>query len=75
MWKKIMNYYNTQPLFQSFVSGAEGAVLGALSSWSGGIPLNKAGWITLACFFGKALYGWGKRWMQQNVATVGVVAK
>ncbi len=75
MWKQIMNWYNTKPLFQSFVQGIEGAMVSALAAWTGGIPANKAAWISLGAFVGKALYGWGKRWLQQNVATVGVVTK
>jgi len=43
MWKQIMNWYNTKPLVQSFVSGFEGAAVAALASWSGGIPVGKAG--------------------------------
>jgi hypothetical protein len=75
MIKKIVNFYNTSTVFHSFVSGVEGAIVGALSSWSGGVPVGKAGWIALAAFIGKALWSWWKRWAQNNVATVSVATQ
>jgi hypothetical protein len=72
MLKKIMNWYNSNAYAHSFVNGLEGAVVGALSSWGGGVPASKGAWITLAAFVGKAAWGWWKRWAAQNVATTPV---
>lgn len=75
MWQKIMNLYNTNTTFHSLVTGLEGALVSAITSWNGGIPVNKTGWVALGSFVGVALYNFLKRWMQQNVATKNVINK
>lgn len=73
--RNIVNFYNQNAAMHSFVSGLEGAVVGALTSWGGGIPVNKSGWIVLGCFVGKAAWGYIKHWLQVNAATVGTQVK
>jgi hypothetical protein len=75
MWEKLMNLYNTNSTFHSFVTGLEGAIVSAATSYTGGVPTNKTGWYALASFFGVAVYNYIKRYLQTNVATRSVLAK
>ena len=76
---RIVNYYNTNATFKSLVSGLEGAFVSALTAWvvtmGYGIPMTKSAWVALAAFVGKGLWGWFKRWLQNNVATEAVATK
>ena len=74
MWQKIVNFYNTNTYFHSLVIALEYAAVGFLSSWSGGIPTSKSGWLTLGAAFLGAIVAALKRWLQNNVATVNVKA-
>jgi hypothetical protein len=69
MLRKIFNYYNTNVTFHSFIQGGIGALLVAVTTYSGGVPVNKAGWLAVIAFFVKAIISWATRWAQQNVAT------
>jgi hypothetical protein len=75
MWKKIVNYYNTNAYFHSFVEATEAAIVSFCTSWSGGLPLTKAAWVAVFFAMGKALWSAWKRWMQTNVATVAIPMK
>jgi hypothetical protein len=70
--KKLFNFYNTNTAFHSFVQGLLAAMIGALTSWGGGVPLDKAGWYTLAAFVGKALFSWFTRWAQTQKGVIPV---
>jgi len=69
MWAKLMNFYNTNALFHSLVLGVEAAIISFATSYNGGLPTNKAGWVSLAFGVGGAVWGAIKRWMATNVAT------
>jgi hypothetical protein len=72
---KILNWYNTNTYFHSFVLALEAALISFATSYSGGLPTNKSGWVALASALGGAVWGALKRWLSQNVATVGVEVK
>jgi len=69
MLKKVMNLYNTNAKFHSFVVALEYGAVGFLSTWNGGIPSGKQGWIALAAGLAGAVISAGKRWAATNVAT------
>ena len=77
--QKLINYYNTNSTFHALVAGFEGAVVSAVTAWivtlGYGIPTTKANWVALGAFVAKAAWGWFKRWLQTNEATVGVETK
>ena len=72
MWPKIVNLYNTNALFHSFVQGAISAMIVAFSTYSGGVPTSKAGWYAAGAFFVKGFISFATRWAQQNVATKSI---
>lgn len=63
----LINLYKTNAKFHSFVAGLEGAVVAALVAYSGGFPVDKAAWVTVAAFFGKALWGWFRGYLTDAV--------
>jgi hypothetical protein len=63
----LINLYKTNTAFHSFVAGLEGAVVAALVSWNGGLPVGKTAWVTFAAFVGKALWGWLRGYLTQAV--------
>jgi hypothetical protein len=69
MWQKVMNFYNTNAPFHSLVIALEYATVSFLTSYSGGLPKGKAGWVALVASLGGALWAAGKRWMATNEAT------
>lgn len=70
--KKVLNYYNSNTYFHSFVLAIEAAVISFATAYNGGIPASKSAWVGLACAFGGALWGACKRWLASNVATKAV---
>jgi hypothetical protein len=72
MLKWIFNYYNQSTPFHSFVQGMLGALIAALTSWQGGVPLNMGAFYALLAFLGKALFAWFTRWAQTQQATKAV---
>lgn len=75
MWNKLINYYNTNAKFHSFVVAIEFAAVSAATSYQGGVPNSKSGWTALAGFVGGMVWGASKRWLAINVATEGVEPK
>lgn len=75
MWNKIVNYYNTNSKFHSFVVAVEFALVSALSTYDGGVPTTKSAWIALGGFVAGVAWGAVKRWLVQNVATAPVELK
>lgn len=76
MWNKLINYYNTNAKFHSFVVAVEqGAGMGLALAFGGGAPLSKSAWIVAAGTVGGAIWGAAKRWLATNVATEGVEPK
>ena len=75
MWKTIMNLYNTSTVFHSLVIAVEMAVVSFATSYSGGLPTSRAGWVSLAFAFGGAIWAAIKRWLATNVATKQVPLK
>lgn len=75
MWEKIINFYNTNLYFHSFILAIEAAIISFFTSYNGGIPASRAAWISLAFAVGGALWGAIKRWMATNVATAAVPMK
>lgn len=75
MWRKVMNYYNTNAKFHGLVIAVEYAGISFLTSWSGGVPTGKSGWVALGGGLIGAVVGAVKRWMATNVASVGVETK
>ena len=73
--KRLVTFYNTNSKFHSFVVAVEYAAVSFLTSWSGGVPTGRSGWVALAGAFGGSLIGAAKRWLATNVATVGVEVK
>jgi hypothetical protein len=73
--KSLMNLYNTNTLFHSFVLGLEMALVSFITSYNGGLPTTKAAWVSLALGVGGAVWGAIKRWLANNVATQPVAAK
>jgi hypothetical protein len=71
---KVLNFYNTNAKFHSFVMAVEYAVVGFVVSY-GSVPSNKAGWAALGA--GLVGAGWGaiKRWLLTNVATSNLQMK
>jgi hypothetical protein len=75
---KLVNLYNTNTKFHSFVQGLVGAIIGAGSEWlksGGGLPTTTTALYGLGAFVLKYVWSWWTRWAQNNVATKGVVAK
>ena len=72
LFKTILNYYNTNTYFHSFVLAIEAAVISFGTAYNGGLPSTKAAWVSLAFAFGGAIWGAFKRWLASNVATKSV---
>lgn len=68
-WQRVMNYYNTNAKFHSFVVAVEYAAVGFLSTWPGGVPTSKQGWVALGAGVAGAIISAVKRWAATNVAT------
>lgn len=75
MLQKIINYYNTNAYFHSFVGALEGALLVFFATYNGGIPSTRAAWLILIGAVVKALFNAAKRWTQTNVATAAIPMK
>jgi len=75
MWERLMNFYNTSAAFHSFVVALEYAAISFITSYQGGVPSSKAGWLALGGAFLGALVGGIKRWLATNVATQGLRLK
>ena len=75
MMQKLVNYYNTNSTFHSFVICLEYAAVCFITSYSGGMPTSKSGWAALGAGLVGALVGAFKRWAAVNVASVGVDVK
>jgi hypothetical protein len=73
--KTIVNFYNTNSYFHSFVIAMEMAIVSFVTSYDGGLPTTKSALVSLAFAVGGALWAALKRWLATNVATVGVVPK
>jgi hypothetical protein len=71
----VMNLYNTNATFHSFIVAMEMAIVSFVTSYQGGMPTTKSAWISLACAAGGAVWGALKRYLATNVATVGVTTK
>jgi hypothetical protein len=71
-FKKILNFYNTNTYFHSFILALEAAVISFVASYHGGVPASKAAWLSLLFAFAGALWGAIKRWLASNVATKSV---
>ena len=72
MWQSLMNYYNTNSKFHSFVVAVEFAAVSAATSWDGGLPTTKSAWLALGGFSGGLIWGAVKRWLATNVATEAI---
>ena len=48
MWQKILNFYNTNAPFHSFVTALVFAIVSFATSYSGGMPTTKQAWTALA---------------------------
>lgn len=66
--QKIVNLYAANGKFHSFVIAMEFAIVGFLTTYSGGLPTSKDGWMALAAGIGGALWGAVKGWLRNNVA-------
>jgi hypothetical protein len=75
MWQKLLNFYNTNAVFHSFVVGMEMATVSFITSYNGGLPTTKAEWVSVAAGVGGMLWGALKRWLATNVATTGLQLK
>jgi hypothetical protein len=64
-----MNLYNTNSYFHSFITAIEMALVGFITSYSGGLPTTKTAWATVAAAVGGALWGALRNWLATNVAT------
>lgn len=73
--KSLMNFYNTNAYFHSFVVAVEMGVVSFATSYSGGLPTNKAGWVSLGFAVGGVVWGAVKRWLATNVATTSLTMK
>lgn len=73
--QSLINYYNVSPTFHSFVICLEYAVVSFVTSYSGGVPTSKSGWVALAGAFAGVVVGSLKRWLATNIATVRVPQK
>lgn len=71
----LMNYYNTNAKFHSFVVFVEMGAVSFATSYSGGLPTTKAGWVALVFAGGGAVWGAIKRWLSTNVATENLTLK
>lgn len=75
MWEKIVNFYNTNAAFHSFVVALEMAVVSFVTSYNGGVPATKAALVSLCFAFAGAIWGAVKRWLATNVATSNLKMK
>lgn len=73
--QSLINYYNLSPTFHSFVICLEYAAVSFVTSYSGGVPTSKSGWIALGGAFVGTVIGAAKRWVATNIATVRVPQK
>jgi hypothetical protein len=73
--KWLVNFYNVNNYFHSFTNGMVFALVGFITTYSQGVPSSKAGWLALASGVGGALFKALTRWLQNNVATAGVLPK
>lgn len=65
---KIASLYATNVKFHSLVVGLEIAVASFITSYSGGLPTNKAGWTALGLGVGAAVWGAVKGWLITTVS-------
>lgn len=65
-FQKLVQLYTANGKFHSFVVACETGLASGLTSYSGGVPSGKAGWIALATFVGGFLWGSVKGWLRQN---------
>jgi hypothetical protein len=75
MWQKIVNFYNQNAYFHSFVVAVEWGLVSFWTSYSGGVPATKSAWASFGLALGGALWAALKRWMATNVATDGLNMK
>lgn len=75
MLEKIANKYNSNAKFHSFVIAVEYAAVSFVTSYGGGMPTQKSGWVALGGAFVGAVIGATKRWLATNVATQGLNLK
>lgn len=75
MGQKLLNLYNSNAYFHSFVVALEMAVVSFATSYNGGLPSSKSAWVSLGFAVSGVLWGAAKRWMATNVATVGLNLK
>lgn len=75
MLPKIINFYNTNAKFHSFVVSIEYAAVGAIVSYDGGALNSKTAWIAAVSAVAGAIVGAAKRWLATNVATQNLQLK
>lgn len=73
--KYFVNLYNTNATFHSFVLALEYAGVAFLSTYQGGVPTSRQGWIALGTGVAGALISAGKRWLVTNYATKNLELK
>jgi len=73
--ESVINFYNTNAYFHSFVIAVEMAVVSFATSWQGGLPTTKAAWVSLGFAVGGAVWAAIKRWLATNVATKNLTMK
>jgi hypothetical protein len=75
MLTKIINFYNQNAYFHSFVIAVEFALVSFMTSYNGGIPVNQTAWVSFGSALGGAVWAAVKRWLATNVATHGLNMK
>lgn len=63
----VVSLYVQNKKFHSFVIALEFALVGFLSTYSGGVPTSKQGWISLGAGLVGAAWGAVKGWLRNNV--------
>lgn len=72
---KVINLYNTNQTFHSFVSGLEGTLIAAVVSYSGGSSNGKTAIASFVSFIGMTAYGFIRKWLVDNATVIVPLTK
>jgi hypothetical protein len=75
MIQKLISLYETNGYVKSFVTALEMAMVGFVTSYSGGLPSSKTGWATMLSALGGAVWSALRTWLVQNAVKAQVAPK
>ena len=75
MIQRLISLYESNAYVKSLVTALEMTVVSFVTSYSGGLPSSKSGWVALASALGGAVWSALRTWLVQNAVKAQVAPK